>query len=189
VYKILAFIGEAGVGKDSIANAVLAADPSLHKIVSCTTRLPREKEQNGVDYHFLTAPEFRLGLINKKFAESAIFNGWYYGTRFEDLSKVQLNIGVFNPAGIRNLLKLKDIDLRVIRIQASEEERKRRYIERDAAADLNELERRIKTDTHDFSLLDFEYVTLKNENKDDFEKAVETISKWIGAWKAIAGQK
>jgi guanylate kinase len=40
-YKILALIGEAGTGKDTLMREVLKQDPSLHEIISCTTRPPR----------------------------------------------------------------------------------------------------------------------------------------------------
>jgi guanylate kinase len=188
-YKILAFIGEAGAGKDSIANAVLGTVPNLHKVISCTTRPPREGEKNGVDYHFLSPPQFRSDIANGKFAESTKFNNWFYGTRFEDLSRAQINVGVFNPAGIRNLLKIKDIDLRVVRITTSTEERKRRYLMRDSAADINELERRITADERDFSYLDFNYVTLTNETKEDFDLAIKKVERWVSLWRNSEGQK
>ena len=44
MFKIIALIGEAGSGKDSIMKRVLAIEPSLHEIISCTSREPRENE-------------------------------------------------------------------------------------------------------------------------------------------------
>ena len=46
-YKIIALIGAAGSGKDTILKNVLKEDSSIHEIVSCTTRPPREGEING----------------------------------------------------------------------------------------------------------------------------------------------
>ena len=53
MYKIIAIIGEAGSGKDTIMRRVLEAAPHLHEIVSCTTRPPRAGEIDGVNHHFM----------------------------------------------------------------------------------------------------------------------------------------
>lgn len=48
--------------------------------VSHTTRDPRGKEQDGVDYHFISVDEFRAGLDAGEFIEHAEVHGNYYGT-------------------------------------------------------------------------------------------------------------
>jgi hypothetical protein len=56
--------------------------------------------------------------------EVSHFNGWYYGTEESALSLEKINIGVFNPEGIRSLLKHSDmIDLKVYYVRASDKER------------------------------------------------------------------
>lgn len=50
-YKILAIIGEAGSGKDTLMQEVLKVNHNLHEIVSFTTRPPREGEKDGINYH------------------------------------------------------------------------------------------------------------------------------------------
>ena len=53
--KVIALFGKAGSGKDTILRALVKVDPDkFNEIVSCTTRPPREGEQEGVNYHFLT---------------------------------------------------------------------------------------------------------------------------------------
>ena len=54
MYKIIALIGEAGTGKDSLMQAILGLQPDLHEIVSCTTRPKREGEAHGVNYFYYT---------------------------------------------------------------------------------------------------------------------------------------
>lgn len=54
MYKIIALIGEAGTGKDSLMNAILALRPDFHEIVNCTTRPRREGEVHGVNYFYYT---------------------------------------------------------------------------------------------------------------------------------------
>jgi guanylate kinase len=55
-YTIIALMGKAGSGKDTILHALLKqpAFKNASPIVSCTTRPMRENEKDGIDYHFLT---------------------------------------------------------------------------------------------------------------------------------------
>ncbi len=50
--------GPSGVGKGTIGKRLRAREPGLHWSVSATTRDPRPGEVDGVDYRFLTRPEF-----------------------------------------------------------------------------------------------------------------------------------
>ena len=55
MFKIIALIGEAGSGKDSIMQNILKKRPlAFNEIISCTTRPMREGEVEGVNYFYLT---------------------------------------------------------------------------------------------------------------------------------------
>lgn len=57
--KIVALMGEAGSGKDTILHSIMEKYPSyFNEIISCTTRPPREGEKEGVNYYFLSIDEF-----------------------------------------------------------------------------------------------------------------------------------
>ena len=43
-YKVIALIGEAGSGKDTMLKEVLKLNPNFNEIISCTTRPIREGE-------------------------------------------------------------------------------------------------------------------------------------------------
>lgn len=49
--------------------------------ISHTTRQPREGEQTGREYHFVTRDEFQAAVQNNEFIEWAEFSGNMYGTR------------------------------------------------------------------------------------------------------------
>ncbi len=70
----------SGAGKTTILKRVLERDPRLRYSVSCTTRPPRPGEVNGVDYHFLSRPDFIEGVRAGRFLEWAEVHGHLYGT-------------------------------------------------------------------------------------------------------------
>jgi guanylate kinase len=73
--------GPSGVGKSTIAERVLAADPETAYSVSVTTRPPRGDEKDGEDYEFVSDERFAELVENGELAEWAIVHGHRYGTR------------------------------------------------------------------------------------------------------------
>ena len=60
-YSVIAIIGKSGSGKDTLLNKFFenfSRKNVLHKIISYTTRPPRENEVNGKDYFFVSKEEF-----------------------------------------------------------------------------------------------------------------------------------
>ena len=76
----------SGSGKSTLLRGVLAADPHLVFSVSHTTRVPRGKEIDGQDYHFISREEFEERIAREEFLEWARVFENYYGThrRFYD---------------------------------------------------------------------------------------------------------
>jgi guanylate kinase len=70
----------SGAGKTSLVGALLADDPHVKLSISYTTRDPRPGEKDGVDYHFITEPQFMHMLEAGEFLESAEVHGARYGT-------------------------------------------------------------------------------------------------------------
>ena len=70
----------SGAGKTSLLSELVPSDPKLKLSVSHTTRAPREGEQDGVHYHFVSVEEFEEQAGNGVFLESAEVFGNYYGT-------------------------------------------------------------------------------------------------------------
>lgn len=78
---LLVLSGPTGSGKTTLCDRLVAAHPGIERIVTCTTRPPREGEQNGVDYHFLSNAEFDDALAAEEFLEWAQVHGARYGTK------------------------------------------------------------------------------------------------------------
>ena len=176
MYKIIALIGEAGRGKDTILKELVKANPSLHEIVSCTTRPMREGEKDGVNYHFYTSNEFAKKVEAKEMFEYTAFNGWFYGTGYSSLDESKVNVGVFNPDGIRNILAhTENIWLDVYYIQAPPKKRLLRQLNREENPDVDEIVRRYGTDKKDFGAIKFEYYPLRNDVYEDIQGCVRDI--------------
>lgn len=70
----------SGAGKSSLVKALLELDSKLDVSISHTSRAPRGQEQDGREYWFITADEFRAKVAHGDFFEWAEVHGNLYGT-------------------------------------------------------------------------------------------------------------
>ena len=154
MYNIIALMGEAGSGKDRTMQAVLAADPTLHEIISCTTRPMRQGEAHGVNYFYYTPEQFGQKVLDGEMLECTVFNDWFYGTSYDSVRSDCINIGVFNPTGVESLLARPDVDVKVIRVVAEDKTRLIRQLNREEWPDVREIVRRFNEDWMDFDGID-----------------------------------
>jgi guanylate kinase len=79
--RLVVVSGPSGSGKSTLVRRLLER-PDVHArlSVSATTRPPRPGEAPGVDYHFVTAEEFRAARDRGEFLEWAEYNRSAYGT-------------------------------------------------------------------------------------------------------------
>jgi guanylate kinase len=75
----------SGTGKSTVCRQVVERDPQIELSVSHTTRPPRPGERNGVDYHFVSADDFRALVDRDTFVEHAEYGGNLYGTSWDSL--------------------------------------------------------------------------------------------------------
>ncbi len=82
----------SGAGKTSLLAGLVKQLPDIRVSVSHTTRAMRPGERDGIDYHFVTEPEFLAMLDQAEFLEHArVFNN-LYGTSQRWVTE-QLNSG------------------------------------------------------------------------------------------------
>jgi len=72
--------GPSGVGKGTLVKLLLQRHPQIWLSVSATTRAPREGEQEGSSYFFLSRPAFEQRVADAGLLEWAEFAGNLYGT-------------------------------------------------------------------------------------------------------------
>ena len=79
--KLYVVSGSSGVGKGTVLKEFLKKNSDFMLSISCTTRVPREGEIDGVNYFFMTKNDFKNCIDNDKFLEWAEFAGNFYGTK------------------------------------------------------------------------------------------------------------
>lgn len=79
--KIIIFSAPSGSGKSTLVNYLLGQGLPLAFSISATSRAPRGSERDGVEYFFLTTPEFKQRIAAGDFVEyQEVYAGCFYGT-------------------------------------------------------------------------------------------------------------
>ncbi len=77
-----------GVGKTTVCNIENSKNNRTKRVITHTTRKPRNQEMDGVDYYFVTKDDFLNSLKKGEFVEYAVVHGNYYGTSIKALNDV-----------------------------------------------------------------------------------------------------
>lgn len=77
---MLVLSSPSGAGKTTLSRRLLEADRGIALSVSATTRARRPTEREGVDYYFVTMPQFETMIAEGAFLEHARVFGNRYGT-------------------------------------------------------------------------------------------------------------
>jgi guanylate kinase len=106
--QIYVVSGPSGVGKSSIIQAVRQSIDGLGYSVSHTSRKPRGREVNGVDYHFVDREAFRRMIDQGGFVEWAKVYNDYYGTSLLSLqSQILKGLDVIMDVDIQGAKNIK----------------------------------------------------------------------------------
>ena len=127
---IIVLLGASGSGKSTIERE-LSAHHGFEKIVSYTTRKPRENEENGKDYYFVDNDTFKEILNRDLFAEYDEYSqNRLYGTLKSDYVDGN-KVVVLTPNGLRQLKKnCPNDNIFTILVEANLGTRVKRYIDR-----------------------------------------------------------
>lgn len=88
-HKIIIITAPSGAGKTSITRHLLEHFPQLAFSVSAATRPSRGREQNGVDYYFMSVEDFQRKIRHDEFVEwEMVYEGKYYGTLKSELRRI-----------------------------------------------------------------------------------------------------
>ena len=78
--RLVVLSGPSGVGKGTLLRHLRQRHPDLYLSTSATTRAPRQGEEHGKDYYFVTREQFEQMIAAGELLEWAEFAGNYYGT-------------------------------------------------------------------------------------------------------------
>ncbi len=87
--KLIIFSAPSGSGKSTLIESLMPhKELNLHFSISATNRPPRGKEQNGVEYFFLSTEEFKQKIEEGDFIEyEEVYPGRFYGTLKSQVEK------------------------------------------------------------------------------------------------------
>ncbi|HUQ33090.1 MAG TPA: guanylate kinase [Pyrinomonadaceae bacterium] len=102
----------SGGGKGTLIRRALKTVPNLGYSVSVTTRPPREGEENGRDYFFVSIERFKQMIAEDNFLEWAVVHGNLYGTSHVEIERelneghdIILEIDVQGATSVRRLVE------------------------------------------------------------------------------------
>lgn len=106
--KLYVVSAPSGCGKGTILSEVLKNNDNLFYSVSATTRCPRDGEEDGVNYYFLSVEDFKKQIENGGMLEYAQFCDNYYGTpKQKVLDKLNKGIDVILEIETNGAMKIK----------------------------------------------------------------------------------
>ena len=77
---LMILAGPTGSGKSTLCRRMVRTHSSVRRVVTATTRPPREGEKHGRDYFFFSRDEFQRQVEAGAFFENAVVHGHHYGT-------------------------------------------------------------------------------------------------------------
>ncbi|MFT3951965.1 MAG: guanylate kinase [Oscillospiraceae bacterium] len=178
----------SGCGKGTILARVFAQRDNLFYSVSATTRAPREGEQDGVHYHFLTTEEFTELIADGGVLEYASYCGNYYGTpKKQVLEKLQAGSDVILEIETQGALQIKKAMPEAVLIfilPPSVSELRRRLNKRRTETD-EVIEKRVAEAAREISAAsEYDYVMVNA----DLDRAIEDFKAILTASKLTKSQ-
>ena len=184
--KCLIFSAPSGSGKSTIVQWLLQ-HPELKMVfsISATSRAPRGTEQNGVEYFFLTADEFRARIANDEFLEyEEVYSGCFYGTLKEQVEK-RLNEGMnvvfdVDVVGGCNIKKYYGDEALSMFIQPPSVEELERRLKNRGTDSAEMIAKRVAKASYELTFAPkFDVVIVNDKLEEAQQKAVSTIKSFL----------
>ncbi|MGE5342915.1 MAG: guanylate kinase [Candidatus Omnitrophota bacterium] len=167
--NIIVVSGPSGSGKTTLIQRLMKKHPEIVFSVSHTTRPKRDNETDGVDYHFVTADQFKQMIECDAFVEWAEVYGFYYGTSCQEIETrltdgsdrvLVLDVDVQGAINIRNKYPGA---LFILITPPSLDALRERLLLRERKIDRN-VEKRLETSRHELNQYHmYEYIVV-NDN-------------------------
>jgi len=190
--RLIILSGPSGVGKDTIAQMILARRPNdFQFVITATNRAPRQGELHGRDYFFVSSDEFARMINESELLEYAIVYNDFKGIPKQQIREalasgknVLMRVDVQGAATVK---KLVPAAISIFLTTHSREELARRLRRR--RSDSGEgLSLRIATAVQEMRRIkEFDYCVMNDENQQ--ERAVEQILSIVDAERCRVNQE
>ena len=181
---VVVIAAPTGGGESTITNEIIHRLPSFKRLVTATTRKPRNKEKSGVDYYFFTRNRFKAEIKKGGIIEHTYIKNRqaYYGSYKPDLEK-KLKQGfniIINPDAVGARYYKKNYQAITIFIKPdSLASIKKRLLARDHNIKPSELKKRLKNAAceikNESPFYDFIVINRQNELNHAIKKVIEII--------------
>lgn len=166
-----------GVGKSTVCDVIQTRHiDRVKRVITHTTRIPRENEQNGKDYYFVNEQDFQKGIKNGDFVEWAMVHNNYYGTSKRALDDV-LNAGfdailAIDVQGAMNIVKLFDNAVSIFMLPPSFDEWMNR-LNKDSSR--HDVKNRLRTAIQEFGYVNYFDYCIINDDLESAAKLLENV--------------
>ncbi len=177
---VLIVSGPSGCGKSTLLKEVIKNIPNLYFFFSITTREPREAEEDGIDYFFVSKEKFEEDIKDANFLEYAKVHDNYYGTSLkpviEALNAGKLVIFDIDVQGHKIIRKkLQNLITSVFITTPTKKILEQRLVARatDSEDSINKRVENARVEMEEF--LDYDYLIV-NENLNEAKKQILAIA-------------
>jgi guanylate kinase len=188
---LIVLSGPSGVGKDAVLNGIKRRRYPLYYAVTATTRPRRERERDGVDYHFVSRADFEKMIERNELLEWANVYGNLYGVPKrqirEALSRGQDAVVKVDVQGAATIKRIVPQAVFIFLAPPSMNDLENRLRQRKTESGVD-LELRMKAAQEEMKQLPmFDYIVVNH--KDGIEVAISQIEAIITAEKCRVNQR
>lgn len=102
--------GPSGAGKDAVLDEMARRGHRFHRVITCTTRPPRDGEGDGVDYFFVSDKEFDRLIEAGGLLEHAVVYGCRYGVpRQQVVDKLREGVDVYVRTDVQGAASIRQM--------------------------------------------------------------------------------
>ena len=184
--KVIIFSAPSGAGKSTIVNHLLEKFPELEFSISATSRAPRGNEQDGKEYYFFTADQFRQMVAEGRFVEhEEVYPGSFYGTLKSEVERIWAkgHVIVFDidVKGGVNVKRIFGDNAFSVLIKAPSVEVLRQRLSGRGTDSPEAIEKRVAKAASEMEFAEgkFDYVLVNDDLKTAFREAEEAVGRFI----------
>ena len=171
--------GPSGAGKDAVLDEMARRGHRFHRVVTCTTRPPRENEREGVDYFFVTDAAFDKLIAEDGLLEHAVVYGHRSGVpRQQVVDQLRDGLDVYVRTDVQGAATIKRLapGAVLVFIAPSSLDELEERIRARGADDEERIQRRLQTAATEMARRDdFDYVIVNEPGHLD-----GTVDKLLG---------